>query len=136
MIEYKNVLTTCPYCGTGCGFYLEVLDKELTGVWPAKHHPISQGRLCIKGWNAHAFVNHPDRLKKPLIRRNGKLEEATWDEALQLVADKLREIKAQSGPDSTGFFSSSRCTNEENYLMQKLARAVIGTNNVDNCARL
>ena len=136
MIEYKNVLTTCPYCGTGCGLYLEVLDKNLTGVLPAKNHPVSQGGLCIKGWNAHAFVNHLDRLKKPLIRKNGKLEEATWDEALQLVADKLREIKAQSGPDSIGFFSSSRCTNEENYLMQKLARAVIGTNNVDNCARL
>lgn len=135
MIEYKNVLTTCPYCGTGCGFYLEVLDKNLIGVLPAKNHPISQGGLCIKGWNAHAFVNHPDRLKKPLIRKNGKLEETTWDEALQLVADRLKE-KAQSGPDSIGFFSSSRCTNEENYLVQKFARAVIGTNNVDNCARL
>ncbi len=136
MIEYKNVLTTCPYCGTGCGLWLEVLDKNLTGVLPAKHHPISRGGLCIKGWNAHAFVNHPDRLQSPLIRKNGKLEPATWDEAFQLIADRLGEIKAQSGPDSIGFWTSSRCTNEETYLMQKIARAVIGTNNIDNCARL
>jgi predicted molibdopterin-dependent oxidoreductase YjgC len=136
MIQYKNVLTTCPYCGTGCGFHLQVLDGELVGILPAKNHPVSQGGLCIKGWNAHAFVNHPDRLKNPLVRKNGKLVEASWGEALQLVADKFTEIKAQSGPDSLGFFTSARCTNEENYVMQKFARAVIGTNNVDNCARL
>ncbi len=136
MIEYKNVLTTCPYCGTGCGFHLQVWDNKRVGTVPAKNLPISQGGLCIKGWNAHAFVYHPDRLKSPLIRKNGKLQEATWDEAFQLIADRFGEIKAQSGPDSLGFFTSSRCTNEENYLMQKLARAVIGTNNVDNCARL
>jgi predicted molibdopterin-dependent oxidoreductase YjgC len=136
VIDYKNVLTTCPYCGTGCALHLLVQDQELVGVLPAENHIISEGGLCIKGWNAHAFVNHPDRLKSPLIRKNGALEEATWDEALQLIADKLGEIKAQSGPDSLGFFTSSRCSNEENYLMQKLARAVIGTNNVDNCARL
>jgi predicted molibdopterin-dependent oxidoreductase YjgC len=136
MIEYENVLTTCPYCGTGCAMYLQVLDNTLMGTLPAKGHVISEGGLCIKGWNAHAFVNHPDRLTKPLIRKNGKLEEATWDEALQLVADKLGKIKAESGPDSIGFGTSSRCTNEENYLMQKFARAVIGTNNIDNCARL
>jgi len=136
MVEYKNVLTTCPYCGTGCGFHLQVLDNQLIGVLPAKEHPISNGGMCIKGWNAHAFVNHPDRLRKPLIRKNEKLVEAAWDEALDLIADKLSKIKNESGPDSIGFFSSSRCSNEENYLTQKLARAVIGTNNVDNCARL
>jgi len=136
MLEYRNVLTTCPYCGTGCNFYLKVLDGDLVGVMPAKEHPVSHGGLCIKGWNAHAFVNHPDRLKSPLIRKNGSLQEATWDEAFQLIADRLGEIKAQSGPDSIGISTSSRCTNEDNYLMQKLARAVIGTNNIDNCARL
>lgn len=136
MIEYENVLTTCPYCGTGCGLHLQVLDKNLVGILPAKNHPVSQGGLCIKGWNAHAFVNHPDRLKTPLIRKNGRLEEATWDEAFQLVAAKFKQIKAESGPDSIGFATSSRCTNEETYLMQKFARAVIGTNNIDNCARL
>ncbi len=136
MIEYENVLTTCPYCGTGCAIHLQVLDNTLVGVLPAKKHVISEGGMCIKGWNVHAFVNHPDRLKKPLIRKNGKLEEASWDEALKLVADKLGEFKAKSGPDSVAFLSSAKCTNEENYLLQKLARAVIGTNNVDHCARL
>lgn len=136
MIGYENVLTTCPYCGTGCALHLEVMDNNLVGVLPAKNHVVSQGSLCIKGWNAHAFVNHPDRLKTPLIRRDGVLEEATWDEALKLVADKLAAIKAESGPDSVAFLTSAKCTNEENYLVQKLARAVIGTNNVDHCARL
>ncbi len=136
MIEYKNVLTTCPYCGSGCAIHLQTLDGALVGVLPAKGHVISDGSLCIKGWNAHAFVNHPDRLKKPLIRKNGKLVEAEWDEALTLVAEKFGQIKAESGPDSIGFFSSAKCTNEENYILQKFARAVIGTNNIDHCARL
>jgi predicted molibdopterin-dependent oxidoreductase YjgC len=138
-MEYKNVLTTCIYCGAGCRLYLQVLDGELVGVLPDKEHPISQGSLCIKGWNATSFVNHPDRLKTPLIRRGGdggQLEEATWDEALSFVADKLLEIRDESGPSSIGFFTSAKCTNEENYLLQKLARAVIKTNNVDHCARL
>lgn len=136
MIEYKNVLTTCPYCGTGCNLHLQVLDGQLVGVLPAKGHPIAEGSLCIKGWNAHAFVNHEDRLRTPLIRKNGELVEASWDEALALVADKLGAIKAESGPDSIGFLSSAKCTNEENFLLQKFARAVIGTNNIDHCARL
>jgi len=136
MIKYENVLTTCPYCGTGCGLHLQVLDQQLVGTLPAKNHVISDGGLCIKGWNAHAFVNHPDRLKKPLIRKNGKLVEAEWEEALALVAEKLGKIKTKSGPDSTGFLSSAKCTNEENYVLQKFARVVIGTNNIDHCARL
>ncbi len=136
MIEYENVLTTCPYCGTGCALHLQVLDGQLVGVLPAKDHPVGQGGLCIKGWNAHAFVNHPDRLKTPLIRKNGKFVEATWEEALSLIADKLKQVKQESGPDSIAFLSSAKCTNEENYVLQKFARAVIGTNNVDHCARL
>ncbi len=135
-MQYHNILTTCIYCGCGCGIYFEVLDGEIVGVIPAKEHPISQGRLCIKGWNAVSFVYHPDRLKTPLIRRGDNFEEATWDEALSLVAERLGTIKAESGPNSIAFLSSAKCTNEENYLMQKLARAVIGTNNVDHCARL
>jgi len=135
-MQYQNILTTCIYCGCGCGIYFEVLDGEIVGVIPAKEHPISQGRLCIKGWNAASFVYHPDRLKTPLIRRGDNFEEATWDEALSLVAERLGTIKAESGPNSIAFLSSAKCTNEENYLMQKLARAVIGTNNVDHCARL
>lgn len=136
MIEYQNVLTICPYCGTGCALHLQVLDKKLVGVLPAKNHLISEGSLCIKGWNAHAFVNHKDRLRTPLIRKNGELVEATWDEALNLVAEKLGAIKAESGPDSIAVLASAKCTNEENYVLQKFARAVIGTNNIDHCARL
>lgn len=135
-MEYKNVLTTCVYCGSGCTLNLQVLDGELVGVLPDKEHPISRGRLCIKGWNAHGFVQHPDRLTTPLIRRGGELQEASWEEALSYVADRLSAIRDESGPDSIGFFSSAKCTNEENYLLQKFARAVIGTNNVDHCARL
>jgi predicted molibdopterin-dependent oxidoreductase YjgC len=136
MMEYKNVLTTCIYCGCGCGLYFQVLDGEIVGVLPAKEHPVSRGSLCIKGWNAASFVNHPERLKTPLIRKGDRLEEATWDEALALVAEKLGAIRDESGPDSLGFFTSAKCTNEENYLLQKFARAVIKTNNVDHCARL
>jgi len=135
-MQYQNILTTCIYCGAGCGLYLEVLDGEIVGVIPAKEHPISQGRLCIKGWNAASFVYHPDRLKTPLIRRGDGFEEATWDEAFSLVAERLGTIKAESGPNSIAFLSSAKCTNEENYLLQKFSRAVIGTNNVDHCARL
>jgi len=135
-MEYRNVLTTCVYCGAGCTLYLQVLDGEIVGVLPANEHPISRGRLCIKGWNAASFVAHPDRLKTPLIRRGDGFEEATWDEALALVAEKLTAIREESGPDSIGFLASAKCTNEENYLLQKLARAVVKTNNVDHCARL
>jgi len=143
-MEYQNIATTCIYCGAGCGLYLEVLDGEIVGVLPAKEHPVSQGRLCIKGWNATSFVYHPDRLKTPLIRRGDapstssghRFEEATWDEALTLVAERLGTVKAESGANSIAFLSSAKCTNEENYLLQKFARAVIGTNNVDHCARL
>ena len=135
-MDYRNVLTTCVYCGCGCGLYLEVVDGRITGVWPAKTHEIADGKLCIKGWTTDEFVYHPDRLKAPLIRKDGELVEASWDEALSLVATKLDSIKAESGPDSLAFLSSAKCTNEENYLMQKIARAVIGTNNVDHCARL
>ena len=135
-MQYQNILTTCIYCGAGCGLYLQVLDGEIVGVLPPKEHPIARGKLCIKGWNATSFVYHPDRLKTPLIRRGGSLEEATWDEALSLVAERLSTIETESGPNSIGFLASAKCTNEENYLLQKLARAVIGTNNVDHCARL
>jgi len=135
-MEYKNVHTTCVYCGCGCGLYFEVLDGEIVGTLPDKAHPISRGSLCIKGWNVPAFVNHPDRLKTPLIRREDGLGVATWDEALDLIAKKLGAIRDESGPDSVGFLASAKCTNEENYLIQKLARAVIKTNNVDHCARL
>ena len=137
-MEYKNVQTTCIYCGCGCGLYLEVLDGKVVGTLPVKEHPISEGKLCIKGWNAHDFVYHPERLTSPLIRdqKGGELREASWEEALDLVANRLSLIAEQDGPDAIGFLASAKCTNEENYLLQKLARGVIGTNNVDHCARL
>jgi formate dehydrogenase alpha subunit len=135
-MEYKSVLTTCGYCGCGCGLYLEVLDGDLVGTMPCKTDPVSQGGLCIKGWNVHEFVNSGERLSKPLLKKGGQFSEVTWDKALQVTADALRKIRDKSGPDSIAFLSSAKCTNEENYLLQKLARAVIGTNNVDHCARL
>jgi len=133
----KRVLTTCPYCGVGCNLYLVVGDDgRLVGVEPSVGHPVSRGQLCIKGWNAFHFVNHPDRLTHPLIRRGGRLVPASWDEALDLVAGRMREIQDKHGPDSVAVFSSAKTTNEENYLAMKLTRAVFKTNNVDHCARL
>ena len=135
-MEYKNIMTTCVYCGAGCGLFLQVMDGEIVGVLPAKEHPISQGKLCIKGWNVASFVNHPDRLKTPLIKKNGTFKEASWDEALGLIAKKLGETYKKSGPDSLGFLASAKCTNEDNYLLQKLTRTIFKTNNIDHCARL
>ncbi len=135
-MEFKTVLTVCPYCGCGCNFYLEVLDGKVIGTIPCKTSPVNEGKLCIKGWNVHEFIQDPDRLTMPLIRENGSFREAGWDEALDLVASKLKKIKEQHGPDSIGLFASAKITNEENYVIQKFARAVIGTNNVDHCARL
>jgi predicted molibdopterin-dependent oxidoreductase YjgC len=135
-VQYKNVLTTCPYCGVGCGIHLQVLNGQVIGVLPSKTHSVTQGSLCVKGWNAHAFINHEDRLKTPLIREGDDFRQTSWDEALSLVAERLGEVKAEYGPDAIGVLSSAKCTNEENYLLQKFTRAVIGTNNVDHCARL
>ena len=133
----KRTLTTCPYCGTGCQFYLVADDGgRLVGVEPSTEHPVAQGQLCVKGWNAFEFVHHPDRLTEPAVRTNGRLEPASWDEALDLVVARLQEIQARHGPDCIAFFSSAKTTNEENYLMMKLARAAFRTNNVDHCARL
>ena len=130
------VLTTCPFCGCGCQFYLEVLDGEISGVTPCKTDEISEGKLCIKGRNAQKFVQHKDRLKRPLIKEDGRLRETSWQEALDIIGKRLNEIKQDFGPDAIGFLSSAKCTNEENFLLMKFARAVIGTNNVDHCARL
>ena len=132
----KRTLTVCPYCGTGCMFYLVSDNGRLVGVEPSSSHPVSRGGLCVKGWNAFAFVHHPDRLTTPLIRKNGILTPATWDEALNLVVERLTEIQQRHGADSLMFASSAKATNEENYLLMKLARAVFQTNNIDHCARL
>ncbi len=130
----RRTKTVCTYCGVGCSFDIWTKDRHILKVAPAEGaaNGIS---TCVKGKFAWDFVNSADRLTKPLIREDGKFREATWDEALDLVARKFSEIKAATGPDSLAFISSSKCTNEESYLMQKLARAVIGTNNMDNCSR-
>lgn len=130
----KRTKTVCTYCGVGCSFNVWTKDRHILKIEPAEG-PANGVSTCIKGKFGWDFVNSADRLTKPLIRENGKFREATWDEALSLIARKFSEIKAESGPDALAFISSSKCTNEESYLMQKLARAVVGTNNMDNCSR-
>jgi formate dehydrogenase major subunit len=130
----RKTKTVCTYCGVGCSFDIWTKDRHILKVAP-EHGPANGISTCIKGKFGWDFVNSPDRLTTPLIREGDKFRPASWDEALSLVARKLSELKATSGPDSIAFISSSKCTNEESYLMQKLARAVIGTNNVDNCSR-
>jgi predicted molibdopterin-dependent oxidoreductase YjgC len=115
---------------------LEVLDGEAISTIPSKTNPINEGKLCVKGWNIHEFVQHPKRLTKPLIRKNGTLTESSWDEALDYTASRLKEIKEAHGSDSIAFLASAKVTNEENYAIMKFARAAVGTNNVDHCARL
>jgi formate dehydrogenase alpha subunit len=129
----REVLTTCPYCGVGCGMYLGVRNERIISVRGDRDNLASKGRLCVKGrFGINEFVHHPERLTTPLIRRDGELAEATWDEALGLIASKLAEYS----DDEVAVFSSAKCTNEDNYVVQKFARAVLGTNNVDHCARL
>jgi len=135
--EMKKVRTTCTYCGVGCQLDLNIHDGRIVKVTGNREYgPPNEGSLCVKGRFGMDFVQHPDRLKTPLIRKDGELKEATWDEALDFVAKKLKAVKEKSGPDSIAGLSSARCTNEENYLFQKFLRAGIGTNNVDHCARL
>lgn len=127
--------TICPYCGVGCAFYVVVENGRAVGLEYITEHPVSQGALCPKGNAALEVLDHPERLTQPLIKKNGHFREATWDEALDLVSRKLGEIRGTQGPDALGFLASAKCSNEENYLLQKLAR-LLGTNNVDHCARL
>ncbi len=132
--EYE-VDTVCPYCGVGCGITVGVRGEEVVSVRGTRDNPVNSGELCVKGRYGFGFINHPDRLRSPLIKKDGEFEEVSWDEALDLVASKLDGYKEKYGADSLAGISSARCTNEENYLFQKLFRAV-GTNNVDHCARL
>jgi predicted molibdopterin-dependent oxidoreductase YjgC len=134
--EAEVVSTTCTYCGVGCTIDLHIVDGKVVRATGNEDGVVNKGSLCVKGRFGYDFIHHEERLTKPLIKENGSLREATWDEALTLVADRLAQIKNESGADSIAGLSSARCTNEENYLMQKFMRAVIGTNNVDHCARL
>jgi formate dehydrogenase major subunit len=130
----RKTKTVCTYCGVGCSFDVWTKDRHILKVAP-EHGPANGISTCVKGKFGWGHINSDDRLTTPLIREGDKFRQASWDEALSLVAKRFSEIKAKSGPDSLAFISSSKCTNEESYLMQKLARAVIGTNNVDNCSR-
>ena len=135
-MQCQFVPSVCSYCGTGCGVLFEVIDGNIVSTLPMKTHPVNQGKLCIKGWNLHEHVNSELRLKQPLVKTFGRFIKAGWDEAIQVAADRFREIIDRHGPDSVGVLVSAKVTNEENYLAQKFARAVLGTNNVDHCARL
>jgi predicted molibdopterin-dependent oxidoreductase YjgC len=135
-LETKKVRTTCGYCGVGCQLYFHVRDNKVVKVTGVEDAGPNFGSLCVKGRFGYDFINDPERLKVPLIRENGNFREASWDEALKLVADRLKEIKEESGPDSIGVLCSARITNEENYVAQKFTRVAIGTNNIDHCARL
>ena len=136
MWEVEKVRTTCPHCGTGCQLDLLVKNNKIVGAEPA-NGPSNQGLLCVKGkFGSYKFVHASDRLTHPLIKRNGVFEKASWDEALDLVESKFKEIKEKYGPDAIAGFSCSRAPNEDNYVFQKMMRAGFGTNNVDNCARV
>ena len=134
--ETHRVRTTCGYCGVGCQMDLMVKDDKVVGVQPAPGK-LNEGLLCVKGKFAFDFINHPSRLKEPLVRaEDGSLRPASWDEALGIVADKIKEIKQSSGPDAIMGLASARASIEDNYLFAKFMRAAVGTNNVDHCARL
>lgn len=136
----EKVLTVCPYCGTGCKLYLVVENGQIIRAEAADGRT-NEGNLCLKGYYGWDFLNDPKiltaRLKHPMIRKNGELEEVSWNEALSFIAEKLKAIKKQYGPDAIMGTGSARGPgNEANYVMQKFMRAVIGTNNVDHCARV
>jgi formate dehydrogenase major subunit/formate dehydrogenase alpha subunit len=145
----RLVTTTCTYCGVGCQFDLNVKDGKVIRVTSHAGSPVNNMALCVKGRYGYDFVHHPDRLKKPMVREyllkgdgkrpavdRGGWVEVDWDTALNLTAQKLRSARDTYGSDSVGILTSAKCLNEENYLMNKLARQVVGTNNIDHCARL
>jgi len=148
VLPQREVRTVCPYCGVGCAVLLGVRGQKIVRVRGAADGPVNHGALCVKGRFGVDFVSHPDRLTTPLVRRDDvpkgqpledpreAFREATWEEALGLVADGLRRARDGSGPDAVAVLSSAKCTNEDNYVIQKFARAALGTNNVDHCARL
>jgi formate dehydrogenase major subunit len=133
--DITRVRTTCPLCGTGCNFDLNVRAGRVIGVTTAADAPVNGHALCVKGRYHTGLIHSPDRLTTPLIRKNGVLTPAGWDEALNLVAYRFAELRDHSGPQAFAALSSARCTNEDNWLMQKFVRAVMRTNNLDHCAR-
>ena len=132
----REVTTVCPYCGCGCGLVLGIRGNRIVRVRGEEANPAIHGELCVKGRFGLGFVSAEDRLKTPLIRCDGELQEATWDEALDYVADGLKGILDADGPDAIAGFASAKVTNEDNYVFQKFMRAVVGTNHIDHCAHL
>jgi len=135
-IEDRRAKVICPYCGVGCTLELRIREDAIVSVGAGVEGSVNGPSLCAKGRYGLGYVGHPDRLKAPLVREGAELVEATWEEALSRVAGNLRRMVKDHGPDSIGVLASAKATNEENYLIQKFARACIGTNNVDHCARL
>jgi predicted molibdopterin-dependent oxidoreductase YjgC len=132
----RKVRTTCSYCGVGCQLDLHIRDNRIIKVSGTEDTPPNYGSLCVKGRFGFNFIHSEDRLTTPLIKENGKFRNASWDEALDLTARRLSEIKEMNGPDSIGVLTSARITNEDNYAAMKFTRAVLKTNNIDHCARL
>jgi formate dehydrogenase (coenzyme F420) alpha subunit len=125
-------LTTCTFCGVGCGIYVETAGNQVVGAYPSMSHPTNEGRICLRGWHVHEVASSPDRLRSPLLKKDSQFREVSWDEAIGFIARRMKEIRDRHGPGALAFLNSPRCSNEEAYLLQKLARAVIGTNNVDH----
>ena len=136
LVADKTVRTTCTYCGVGCQLEVSVIDGEIKGIQAPETAEVNEGHTCLKGRFAFEFYNHAERLREPMIKKNGEFEEVSWDEAYDFIASKMIDIKNKYGADAIGGISSSRATNEENYLMQKMIRVAVGTNNIDGCARV
>jgi formate dehydrogenase major subunit len=136
VVGQEKVRTICTYCGVGCNLEVSVKNGEILSIQAPWDAEVNKGHTCLKGRYAFSFYNHPERLRFPMIRRNGQLERATWTEVYDYLAERLSSLRSEFGPDAIAGISSSRCTNEENFLMQKFIRAVVGTNNIDGCARV
>jgi formate dehydrogenase major subunit len=132
----ESTRTVCTYCGVGCNLDVATKDEEIVSITAPYDAEVNQGHTCLKGRYAFKFYDHPERLRSPMVRKNGQLENVSWDEAYDYIVNKITFIRDAHGPDAIAGISSARCTNEENYLMQKFIRAVVGTNNIDCCARV
>jgi formate dehydrogenase (NADP+) alpha subunit len=128
--------TTCPFCSCGCSIRLEVKDNKVVRVRPGKEDSVNRGALCVRGSYGWDFIHSPDRVTRPLIKKDNRFEEVSWEEALEQVAARFKRIRGEQGPDSLAVLGSSKCTNEDNYVLQRFARTVLGTNNIDNGGRL
>lgn len=135
MDEKREVKTTCGYCGTGCGLVLEVSNNRIVKVRGDKDAPVNKGQTCVKGAFAYNYVHADDRLKEPLLRKDGKLVPVSWDEAMSFLAENLAEIKTDFGPDAISLFACARASNEVNYVSQKFLRAALKSNHIDGCNR-